>query len=267
MLLWYRLTLSVLAVVLGLALSGCSLPGDGQQDDEKEPHYVLGKSRVNALDYAGAAEAFEEALDVNPHSAAAHYQLAWLYENELSDPASAIYHYQEYLKFDPKAENRDVINQHIFSCKQQLVKDVMQLPSTPAAQMQIEKLAEQNRKLQDDNKRMQDELDKWHAYYAAEIAAHPAAQQTYAPAGPEGGSTVMDSATQYTGRGTAAIPGNPRPNPPAPPRMRTHTVASGETLAAIARKAGCSLASLESANPGLNPRHLRAGQTINLPSP
>jgi LysM repeat protein len=51
------------------------------------------------------------------------------------------------------------------------------------------------------------------------------------------------------------------------PRLRTHTVASGETLAAIARHAGVSIPALESANPGVNPKHLHTGQTIYLPAP
>jgi LysM repeat protein len=51
------------------------------------------------------------------------------------------------------------------------------------------------------------------------------------------------------------------------PRQRTHVVASGETLAAIARHAGVSIPALEAANPGVNPKHLHTGQTIYLPLP
>src|SRR5580658_7361563 len=103
---WFRF---LLIIWLGAALGGCA-PSD--QDEEKEPHYVLGLSKINEMDYQGAVEAFEESLEVNPHSAAAHYQLAMLYENQQSDPAAAIYHYQEYLKYNPGAENADIIRQH-----------------------------------------------------------------------------------------------------------------------------------------------------------
>lgn len=265
MLFWNRWPAGLAVIFLGLTLAGCSLSGETQQDDEKEPHFVLGKSRVNAMDYSGAAEAFEEALEVSPHSAAAHYQLAWLCENKLSDPAAAIYHYQEYLQLDPKAGNPDVIKQHIYACKQELVTDVMQLPSAPAAQQQIEKLLA-------DNRRMQDELDKWHTWYAAQLTARPvapaSAPQTYAPPAQ---SSVIPAPDDVSPQPTAqpGLAPNPvlRPVPSFPPRMRTHVVASGETLAAIARKAGVSLAALQEANPNLNPRRLRAGQTINLPPP
>jgi LysM repeat protein len=48
--------------------------------------------------------------------------------------------------------------------------------------------------------------------------------------------------------------------------MKVHTVQAGETLAAIARKYGVRLNSLLSANPGIEPRHMRVGQTLNIPA-
>jgi LysM repeat protein len=36
-------------------------------------------------------------------------------------------------------------------------------------------------------------------------------------------------------------------------------------MAAIARKCGVSLTALEAANPGVNAKKLRVGQTLNLP--
>ena len=106
-------SLVVLAATALLSVNGC-LPSDSSPlDEEKEPHFVLGKSRVNAMDYTGAVEAFTESLEANPHSAAAHFQLACLFDQKESDPASAIYHYQEFLRLDPKADNAAVIQQRI----------------------------------------------------------------------------------------------------------------------------------------------------------
>ena len=137
---WIRFAFCALAVLLGVALAGCA-PGQGQTDEEKEPHFVLGQSRVNAMDYPGAIEAFEESLEANPQSAAAHFELGWLYEKKASDPAAAIYHYERYLKLNPNAGNADNIRQRIEGCKQQLAADVLGLPSSSAAQQQLEKLA------------------------------------------------------------------------------------------------------------------------------
>ena len=58
------------------------------------------------MDYQGAIQAFEESLEANPHSAAAHFELGWLYDEKESDPAAAIYHYQQYLKLSPERRQR-----------------------------------------------------------------------------------------------------------------------------------------------------------------
>jgi LysM repeat protein len=245
---WNRIVFSAVVVCLGAALSGCEPSGSSASDDEKEPHFVLGQNRVNAMDYAGAVEAFEESLEVNPHSAAAHYQLAMLYSEKESNPAVAIYHYQQYLRFDPKAPNADIVNQHINTCKQQLATDVLQLPSSPAAQQQLQQLADKNRQLQD-------EVDKWRAYYAAQMAAEKTNQS---PASGNAATVPTAAVSSSATVGSAALPvGKPR----------THIVAAGETPAAIARKAGVSLNALLAANPGLNPKKMRVGQPINLPPP
>src|ERR1022692_4365589 len=152
---WFRFAPCALVVLFGAAPGGCA-PGQGQTDEEKEPHFVLGQSRVNAMDYLGAIEAFEESLESNPRSAAAHFELGWLYEEKASDPAAAIYHYKRYLKWNPNAGNADVIRQRIGTCKQQLAADVLGLPSTSAAQQQLEKLADQNRVLQQQVDQLQD---------------------------------------------------------------------------------------------------------------
>jgi len=240
-------------LALLLAGNGC-VPGDSSPlDEEKEPHFVLGKSRVNAMDYSGALEAFNEAIEANPRSAAAHFQLACLFDTKESDPAAAIYHYQEFLRLNPKADNAEVIRQRIYSCKQQLAADVLPLPSAPAAQKQLEDLAEKNRRLQDEN-------DKWRAYYAAQQAAPKNSPPNNPAPAPAGSLTPDDISTAPTK--SPAVPSAAKPAQP-----RTHVIAAGETLAAIARKQSVSLAALQAANPGINPKKLRVGQIVNLPTP
>ena len=250
-----------LLTLLLLAANGC-LPGDSSPlDEEREPHFVLGKGCVNSMDYDGAVQAFTESLEANPRSAAAHFQLACLFDTKASSPAAAIYHYQEFLRLNPKAGNAEVIRQRIYSCKQQLARDVLPLPSAPAAQKQLEDLAEKNR-------RLQDEVEKWHAYYAAQQAAQknspqPAPNQ---PA-PGGSPTPDDISTAPVNPPPAKSPTPTRTAPAKPAPARTHTVASGDTLASIARAHGISLPALQTANPNVNPKKLHVGQTLNLPPP
>jgi LysM repeat protein len=243
-----RAVFSIFAVCLGVVLAGCE-PSGQNADDEKEPHFVLGLNRVNSFDYPGAVEAFEESLEANPHSAPAHYQLAMLYSEQETNPAAAIYHYQQYLRFDPKAPNADIVKQHIITCKQQLAADMLTLPSSSAAQQQLQQLA-------DKNKQLQDEVDKWRAYYASQTAL----AKTNPPAAPD--NFVPQPTTLVTPRQATAA----SPRPPIA-KSRTHTVAAGETPATIARKYGVNLNSLLAANPGLQPTHMHIGQVINLPPP
>jgi LysM repeat protein len=266
---WGRFHSCWLAALTLIAVNGC-LPSDSSSlDDEKEPHYVLGKNCVNALDYTGAIKAFTEALEVNPRSAAAHFQLACLFDTSpLSDPAAAIYHYQEYLRLNPKADNAEVITNRIKSCKVQLAANVVALPSVSATQQQLEDLIGKNR-------RLQDEVDKWRAYYNAQQAALKAgpatAQNTAAQnnfVSPAAGSPPPDDgATVAANNSAATTPASTRARPqPAPAaKPRTHTVRAGETLASIARNAGVSLAAIQAANPGINPRKMSVGQTVKLP--
>jgi len=243
-------------------VNGC-LPSDSSQmDDEKEPHYVLGKNCVNSLDYQGAIEAFSEALEVNPRSAAAHFQLACIFDTpKESDPAAAIYHYREYLRLNPKAENAGIVNGRIESCKVQLAANVVSLPSAPLAQRQLEDLIEKNR-------RLQDEVDKWRAYYNAQQAAlraGPAVPQNNFSSPPSDSPTPADETAQAANNSTPTTSAAARPQPAPVAKPRTHTVAAGETLSSIARKAGVSLAAIQAANPGINPKKMAVGQTVKLP--
>jgi len=257
-----RFWFGVLALWVGIALGGCLPAGQSQSDEEKEPHYVLGLNRVNAMDYQGAIQAFEESLEANPHSAAAHFQLAMLYENKEPDPAAAIYHYQQYLKFDPGAGNAEIIKQHIASCKQELAADVMPLPSTPAAQKQINQLIEQNQQLQD-------EVNKWRAYYASQLAAGNQAPPVPGPDKATSPAVRVSTPPPQNFSTPASQSGGDRSARSAATKAttRTHLVTAGETAVRIARRYGISLDALLAANPGLEPRRMRVGQVLNIPSP
>jgi LysM repeat protein len=263
----------VLAVATLLVVNGCSPVDSGPTDEEKEPHFVLGDSRFNEMDWNGAIEAYEESLEVNPHSAQAHYRLAQLFDTKEPDPAAAIYHYEQYLKLEPDANNRDVIKQRIDSCKQQLATDVYALPSAPAVQKQLDSLVQQNKQLQSQVDQLNGVVKQWNVYYASEQAAlkngQPAAQNN---SGAQTTSSTPDdisplpaqqqSPPQPVARTTVTTPKSVLPRPQ---KARTHIVTGGETLASIARKHGVGLSALEAANPGLNPKKLHVGQSLNLP--
>ena len=242
---------AILAVFCSVMASGCFPSSRGSLNEEKEPHFLNGRTLVNAMDYQGAINAFGKALEVNPHSAAAHFELGWLYADKASDPASAIYHYQKYLKLRPSAENAETVEQHIFRLKQELAKAVLPMPSTPGIQRDFERLAQENRALQE-------ELDRLRAAYASHAAgtnqllAAETANRAAQIVEPASGSNLMASRPQAASQNR--------------PSVRTHKVQSGETPSSIARKYQVKLDRLLSVNPGLDPRRMQVGQLLNIPA-
>jgi LysM repeat protein len=216
------------------------------------------------MDYEGAVTAFREALEVNPRSGSAHFQMAILCDpqdsapetNPVADPAAAIYHYQAYLRLNPKADNADVVRQRVEGCKVKLAANVLQLPSTPAAQRQLENLVETNRLLQAQIEQLNEAVKKWSDYAAGLQAAqsHSSALRQPDPGTIPSGSISQPIADRPTGTVTTR-----------PVKLRTHVVAAGDTLAGISRKYGVSLTTLQAANPGVTPKKLKVGQTLNLP--
>lgn len=254
-----------------VVLCGCVPTREIQSDEEKEPHFLAGKNRVNAMDYEGAAESFEKALQANPKSAAAHFELGWLCEQKQSDPAAAIYHFQQYLKLRPRTDRyADLVKQHIQACKQELARTISLGPLTEKQQRDFETMAAENKRLQEENRVLKEEVMKWRILFAArgaptnQLSVLPASNVT-ARVGPGTASGSGDAGlAAQTNRGSS---GNPQPRTASTgmPARRSHTVKPGETLASIARQYGLKLDALQAANPGLDPRKVRAGRTINIP--
>ena len=252
-------------VLLAATILGCLPSGSSQSDEEKEAHFQTGRARVNGMDYGGAIEAFQKALEVNPHSGAAHFELGWLFANKQPDPAAAIYHYERYLALHPKADNAETIRQHILGLKQDLARAVLPLPSTPAVQRQLEQLMEENR-------RLQDEIGRWRADYAKR-GVTPA---TSAPSAELGAVrppvTAASTPSPPVIVGAPASMQNNRPAPMPKPGLssaapaRTHKVQGGETPSSIAKKYSVKLEALMAANPGLNAKRLQVGQTLKVPA-
>lgn len=246
---------TALVALASLVLSGClpSAPGE----EEKEPHFLAGRNRVNSLDFRGAIESFEKALEANPKSAPAHFELGWLLDEKEPDPSAAIYHYERFLKLSPNSGKEELVKTRILACKQQLAQTVSLAPGMDRLQRDLERLTSEN-------KRLQAEIEKWRAI--ASQPAGPAGQPVTVLPGPRG--------TQAAGSGEAAAAGTVLPRTASPSRPpgatatapRTHTVRAGETPIMIARTYGVRVETLLAANPRLNPRRMQVGQVLKIPS-
>jgi LysM repeat protein len=254
-----------LALLAGLlAMTGCTLTDATQVDEEKDPHFLEGKARVNSLDYAGAIESFEKALEVNPKSASAHFELGCLCDQREADPAAAIYHYEHYLKMRPNGENCERARTRIIACKQELARAVSLGPVTQNLQRDFEQLMEQNKKLTEDNKTLRDELERWKTSSPNGRPPEPANTTS------SGARAVQLASAQIPVTGSiadaSAAPRSTRSNA-IPAGMKTHTVKPGETPVAIARKYGIKVDALMAANPRLDARRMQIGQTLAIPAP
>ena len=248
---WKPLICLCLAIAGSLTLSGCGSSAITGANEEKEPQFLIGRSRVNAMDYQGAIEAFEQALNANPRSGAAHLELGWLFAEKELDPAAAIYHYEKYLRLRPGADNAETIRQHIFRLKQELAKGVLPIPPSTEVQRQMEQLAEDNRQLRDQLTRLQAAASQSSSNNRTVMpslsAAGGARADFNAPTRPSGGTT----AALRTERVAVST--------------RSHKVQAGETPAAIARRYNVKVDTLLTANPGLNPKRMQVGQSLVIP--
>jgi LysM repeat protein len=220
---------------LAFCLSGC-IPGDSHVDEEKDPHYQRGINLVNSQDFKGAVEEFEKALETNPRSAAAHFQLGWLYDTKINDGAAAIYHYQRHLQLLPSSDRAQSVEERIHLCKQELANAEFPLPNSQILQREVDKLTAENMALK------------------KQVAAleHPVVARAELP---HGGVEPI----------RLAVATAPVSNSPAPSHPRVHIVKERETIRSIAAQYRVKASAILAANPGVDPKRLRIGQSLNLP--
>jgi tetratricopeptide (TPR) repeat protein len=247
-----KLLYAALLVLASAVLSGCVPSAPSQLDEEKEQHFLVGKSRLQQMDYHGAIESFEKALEVNPQSGSAHFELGCLYVQKEPDPAAAIYHFDRYLKLRPRADNLEVVKQQMNACKAELARSIMLGPLNDKVQRELEHVVEEN-------KRLRDEVEHWRAWSKGQTNV-PAAQleavrtTSVAQPNPDQLATAQSQSAQTSARSTAPASGN-----------RSYTVKQGDTLANIAKKHNVRLETLMAANPRLDARRLKPGQTLSIP--
>lgn len=255
---WVRTIATIaFAAVIALAVCGCGPSDQRTADEQKEPYFLLGKKKAAMLDYKGAAEAFEKALEFNPRNASAHFELALLYEKDETDLVGAIYHFDRYLRLRPDAPNAGIVKDRLLRCKQLLASSVQPVSPAPALQRELERLTIENRELRR-------QLDAWQTHYTITqqqqqvraTATEPAPEQTARAAVAQPVATVQ----------IAQAPRAVQQAPATSASVRKHIVQPGESPYSIARKYGVKLDALLGANPGIDPRRLRVGQTLTIPA-
>jgi LysM repeat protein len=243
-------------ILLALTAGGCFPSGDSPLDEQKEPHFITGKNLATQMDFQGAIDSFEKALEVNPHSSSAHFELAWLYENKATVPdyAAAIYHYDRFLKLSPKSDKADLVRAHINSCKLELSKTVAAFSPWPG-QHDMENLMIENKNLKAQIVQLQSAV--------ASRAPAPVPVPTAQPAPTRSAAPAPTAADPVRAAPITTVLASPRVAANASPH--THTVKSGENPSTIAREYGISTAALMAANPQVRATHLQVGQSLTIP--
>ncbi len=252
-----------------LGLAGCLPSSQRMVEEEKEPHFLEGKRRVNAMDFGGAIDSFERALQANPHSASAHFELGVLYDQHKAEPATAIYHYNRFLDAHDSGEKAQRARDRVVACKQELARTVSLAPVTQSMQRDFDQLIEENR-------RLKQQVQNWEAYFQrtqglTNAPFTPTALERAAAPPP----SPLPAATAGAGQQTTPTLRIVRVEPsrsadsasaPAAVAARTHMVKGGETPVAIARRYNVKIEALMAANPRLDARRLHVGQALNIPS-
>ena len=251
-----------------LGLSGCWPAQPGGLDEQKESNFQSGKNRVQDRDYDGAIEAFEKALEVNPHSASAHFELAVIYDQQKADFATALYHYEKARRLRPAAYPAEIAKDRIEVCKRELAKSVTQTPAAEYLQRELDKLTLQNQQLRQ-------QVTAWENYYRGRVTTmpvipnFPVAPPAIVPAPQPATSAVMRVEPRPVAppvRDPVIHTAVPAPAATLKPAGRTHKIAAGDTLSRIANQYRVTLPALRAANPGLDDRRIRVGQTVVIPA-
>jgi len=255
------------AALFVVALCGCEPPADDHADETRDPNFQKGRELVNSQNFTGAMEEFTKALEANPHSAAAHFELAWLCEEKTHEYDEAIYHYKQHLKLRPRSEYAQRANEHVLVCRRQLAATEY-APSATVKELD---------RLKSENALLRQNIESIKVQLATAVAQQHAVPRVETPTSttPPASNAIPARAPGQTLSATSQPPiqaaraGAPAAVPPAgalPPGAKTYVIKSGDTPAMIAKRNHVTLSAFLEANPTIkDPKRIHPGQTVILP--
>ena len=235
--------------------SGCSPVGESNIDARKDSDFITGQNRARNLDYTGAVQAYEKALETNPRSAPAHFELGLIYYLNLPDYAAAIYHFQKFLELRPNDSHAENVHQFVSVCKQELARTVSLGPISQKLQKEFEQLTAENQRL----KQQVEFLSKSLSAATNRTVKLRAASLVTTSTGPKPAPNLAGKPRLPTTRNQPSLP------TVSSVQIRRHVVRPRETMASIARQHRLALGTLLAANPGVDPRRIRIGQIVKVP--
>ena len=242
---------------------GCLPKGGADQDPKRDPDFLRGQNLLSQLDYEGATRSFKRALAGNPQSAPAHFELGFLAKDRADDPAAAIYHFQQFLALEPDSEQSRLIRRHVDDCKMELAKLFLIAPVVPDAQRELDRLKDVVKELQNENESLRREIA---AAQTAPVEPDPEIPAEVQPATQPVQQTRPEPLETPRRFADTPLPVPAEPVPAAGLKPVSYTIRNGDYPAKIAKQHGIKLEALLKANPGLNPRRLKIGDKVTIPT-
>jgi nucleoid-associated protein YgaU len=208
------------------------------------PHYKQAQQDLDNGDANAAAGEYEAALVADPKLADAHYELGVLYAEKLSEPISALYHLDRYLKLAPQSPNATAARD-LFNTESEAFAASLPGTSTSSAlaRMQLENngLKKQAADAGHTIAQLQTQLANMQQQ-VADANARAAAATPAAPGSPTpviGGGGAVPSTPAPVIAPAPIVPAAPNPGTASTPDAggaRSYTVKSGDSLWKIAHK-------------------------------
>jgi LysM repeat protein len=110
----FKVVTLIVCACAALVLSSCGNPGGNERN---HPLFVKARNFRNQSKYLDAAKYYEEYLLINPKSAAAHNELAMLYDDQLDKPMEAVYHFRQYLNLAPESVETETVTKWLLAAE------------------------------------------------------------------------------------------------------------------------------------------------------
>ncbi len=94
------------------------------REDEGKVHYNMGNIFFHQGHYGRARDEYRKAVQLVPHDANAHFNLAFVSSEYLGDFKTALTHYQQYLWLNPEAEDLHLVKEKIIAAQMELMGSI-----------------------------------------------------------------------------------------------------------------------------------------------
>jgi LysM repeat protein len=244
-------------LILGLLClggAGCVPTDRASGGEEDDPDFQAGLSHKRSNRPLRAVESFERALQRNPRSVSAHFELGLLYYQGVTNYVAALYHFDRVQRLDPNFKYNQMVEQMIRGCKQEFIRDIP--VGTITWQMQqdlqrLQRLEQEGAQLKQENLQLRQKIDQLLVSLATQPATGGSAPREVTRVNHV--SAAGQTVSRASGAGTLLPAGG------------THVVVKGDTFYSIARRHGLNQEALRAANPGVDPQRIVPGQVLRIP--